>query len=291
MARLDDDGIQLETAALIALLRNPKRPVAHYADLIERAGEAQTILYDEQGLLAPELCAAAVTELSRWSDLGMRVITLLDANYPENLRAVYDRPPVIFVAGQLMAADERAVAVIGSRRASAAGSNRARAITEALAGAGHTIVSGLAAGIDTEAHRAALDCGARTVAVIGTGLSRSYPPENASLQRRIAETGAVVSQFWPDQGPSRQTFPARNAVMSGLTLATVIVEASRTSGARIQARHALAHGRPVLLPAELLEQDWAQTLSGRSGVHVVRSPTDVVAVVERITSTEAPTAW
>lgn len=291
MARLEEGGTALETASLIALLRNPKRRPAQYADLVEEAGGAQAVLNDEQGLLAAELATAALSELTRWSEQRIRAITVLDTDYPENLRAVHDRPPLIFLAGELRPRDKRAVAVIGSRRASAAGIQRARATTEALAEAGCTIVSGLASGIDTEAHAAALDNHARTIAVIGTGLRHCYPAENAELQRRIAESGAVVSQFWPDQGPNRHTFPARNAVMSGVSLATVIVEAGRTSGARIQARRALSHGRPVLLLAELLNQDWARELAARPGTHVVRSPADVVAVIESASSTEAPVAW
>jgi len=109
------------------------------------------------------------------------------------------------------------------------------------------------------------------IAVIGTGLRHAYPPRNASLQRRIAAKGAVISQFWPNTPPSRQNFPHRNVVMSGLALATIVVEATHTSGARSQARAALAHGRPVLLVAKLLDQRWAGELAARPGVYVIRS--------------------
>jgi DNA processing protein len=279
-----------ETAALVALLRSGGRPPAHYSELVEEAGSAQVILEEEQGLLAAELSADAVRDLSNWTLQGLRVATVLDDDYPENLRAVHDRPPLIFLAGHLQSSDARAVAVIGSRRASPEGLERARAIVHALIESRYTIVSGLALGIDTAAHTAALDCGARTMAVIGTGLQHSYPAENARLQRRIADEGTVVSQFWPEVTPSRQTFPARNAVMSGLSLATVIVEASPTSGARIQARRALEHGRPVLLISALLDQPWARQLAERPGTHVVASPAEAVTIVDRLTSTEAPVA-
>ncbi len=146
-----------------------------------------------------------------------------------------------------------------------------------------TVISGLAAGIDTAAHRAALQAGGRTIAVIGTGLGRAYPPQNADLQREIASTGAVVSQFWPDAGPSRQSFPLRNSVMSGLTLATVIVEAAATSGARVQARLALAHGRPVFLADSLLSQVWARELADRPGTHVFCAPTEITDAIDRLT--------
>ena len=123
--------------------------------------------------------------------------------------------------------------------------------------------------------------------MIGTGLQRVYPPENAGLQQRIIEHGAVVSQFWPDAPPTRRTFPMRNAVMSGMTLASVVVEASHTSGSRMQARLALEHGRPVFLAHSLLDQEWARQLATRPGTHVVRTPQQITKTVERLTSTGA----
>jgi DNA processing protein len=176
------------------------------------------------------------------------------------------------------------VAVIGSRRASAAGLGRAKAISRQLVTEGYTVASGLAAGIDSAAHLAALDGGGRTIAVVGTGLLKCYPPQNAALQAQVASECAVISQFWPEAPPTRKSFPLRNAVMSGIALATVVVEASPTSGARIQARLALAQGRPVLLVDSLLGQDWARELSSRPGTHVVGSPTEVTEVVGRITA-------
>jgi DNA processing protein len=163
-------------------------------------------------------------------------------------------------------------------------------MAEHLVAGGYTVVSGLARGIDHAAHTTALAAGGRTVAVIGTGIRRCYPPEHADLQRHVAAVGAVVSQFLPDRGPTRDSFPMRNAVMSGLALATVIVEAGRASGARVQARCALAHGRPVFLRRELTAQQWAGELAGRPGVHLISTPRDVTRTVERLTATEALTA-
>jgi DNA processing protein len=277
-----------ETAALVALLKAGTRPPTRYSDLVERAGSARAILEEEQGLLAPELATAADRELKQWRAEGLQVRTVLDRDYPENLKAVHDRPPLIFLAGCLESRDARAVAVIGSRRASSESLERARKIALALIESGFTIVSGLAAGIDTAAHTTALERSGRTVAVIGTGLRRCYPAENERLQQRIAAQGAVVSQFWPDTGPSRETFPARNAVMSGMALATIIVEATDRSGARIQARQALAHGRPVLLVSSLLDQAWARQLAERPGAHVIDSAGEASALVDRLASTEAP---
>ena len=115
---------------------------------------------------------------------------------------------------------------------------------------------------------------------------RSYPPQNAELQRQIAVDGVVVSQFWPDAGPVASNFPLRNALMSGLALANIVVEATRMSGARTQARAALAHGRPVLLLSPLLDQDWARELAARPGVHVFRSLSELDDV-GRLISTDA----
>lgn len=277
-----------DAAALIALVRAGQRPPSHYADLVEESGSAAALLEQELGLFASELTSEAAADLARWEKQGLRLLTVLDPDYPLNLRAVHDRPPFIFVRGRLDRGDERAVAVIGSRRASASGIAQARATSQALIAAGYTIVSGLAAGIDTAAHLTALERAGRTIAVLGTGVNRCYPPQNATLQRQIASEGAVISQFWPDDGPGRDTFPQRNALMSGMALATVIVEATVRSGARIQARQALGHGRPVLLVSSLLEQPWAKQLAERPGVHIIGSPKEAVNVVERLSSCEAP---
>ena len=261
-----------ETAALVALLRSAKRPVAEYADLVEDAGGATTILDDEQGLLAPQLL-----EVRRGRDCRLAGDRNPGPQCPrpglsrEPSRPSTTAPRSSFVAGKLESRDARSVAVIGTRRPSSAGLDRARAVAEHLVGCGFTVASGLAAGIDTAAHTAALARGGRTIAVIGTGLHRSYPPQNAALQRRIATEGAVISQFWPDAPPSRTSFPQRNAVMSGIALATIVIEASHTSGARTQARHALAHGRPVLLMDSLLGPALGARAGGPSR-HVVSVP-------------------
>jgi DNA processing protein len=276
-----------ETAALVALLQTGQRPSRAYSELVEDAGSALGILEDEQGLLAGQLQETAATQVAHWTEQGMRLLTVLHPDYPENLRAVHDRPPLIFVAGAIEQADARSVAVIGTRQPTPAGAAWARAISEHLVENDYTVVSGLASGIDTAAHTAALSNQGRTVAVIGTGLRRSYPAQNAAIQTEIAARCAVISQFWPDAAPSRQSFPLRNAVMSGLALATVVVEATRTSGARIQARLALAHGRPVLLAESLLEQQWARELAARPGTHVIHTPAEITAVVERLTSADA----
>jgi DNA processing protein len=267
-----------------------------YADRVEEAGSARTVfereLAEEQGgqtsLLAtdPEpLIAQASGDIEAWTAGGIRLLTVLDDAYPENLRAVYDRPPLIFVAGELLPQDARSIAVIGTRKPSPQGLNMARVVVGHLVTTGFAVISGLAAGIDTAAHIAALEADGRTIAVIGTGVNHVYPAQNAALQRRIVQRGAVVSQFWPDAPPRRESFPLRNATMSGLALATAIVEAPQTSGARIQARRALAHGRWVFLARATLAEPWAQDFAERPGVKVFDGPDEVVALVERLQET------
>jgi len=283
-----------ERAALVALLR---RGHPHHAEAVEQAGSALAVLEQEvvatggQTSLLPEdpepLLSRAAADIDAWRRDGFQLITVLDKGYPENLRTIHDRPPILFVAGTLTSQDARSIAVIGSRRASPEGRAAAARIADALARAGYVVVSGLAAGIDTAAHEAAFAANGRTVGVIGTGLRHSYPPENAGLQQRIAAAGAVISQFWPDTPPTRKTFPLRNAVMSGFALGTVVVEASFRSGARLQTRLALAHGRPVFLWGPLLAEPWARDIARCPGVHVVDDAAQITQTIERLDTSDA----
>ena len=276
---------QLEIAQLVALLRATDRPWSHYSEAIEQDGSALPSLEAEHGLLAGELADAERATVEAWDQAGTLPLTVLDPDYPDNLRAVHDRPPLIFVAGAYEPGDGRSVAVVGSRDASAAGIDAARTLSAHLIESGFTVVSGLARGIDAAAHSQALTQAGRTVAVVGTGIGQVYPPEHSELQRAITDAGAVISQFWPDAPPSRGGFPMRNAVMSGLSLGTAIVEASETSGTRIQARRALLHGRPVFIRRPLLEQPWARALAERPGTYVYEDPDEITGTIERLTST------
>ena len=192
---------------------------------------------------------------SRLTQLGIRALTLLDDDYPAALRQLADPPPVLFVRGRLGSVDARAVAVVGTRRATPYGYAVAERLARGLAAAGVTVVSGLAKGIDTAAHRAALHAGGRTVAVLGNGLDQVYPPDNAGLARRIVDedAGAIVSEFPPGVPPDAVNFPRRNRIISGLSSATVIVEAGERSGALITADFALEQGHEVLVvPGSIL---------------------------------------
>lgn len=201
-------------------------------------------------------------ELARLSAAGIAVIACTDSSYPLNLRLVHDAPPLLFVSGELTGADRRAVAIVGTRAASDLGRALAARLAAGVVRRGYTVVAGLAAGIDTAAHAAALNAGGRTIAVFGTDIERVHPVANRALATAISRHGACVSQFLPGTASGRWSFPARNLTTSGLSMATVVVEASESSGARIQAEAALEHGKPVFLMESLVtNQPWARAMS------------------------------
>ncbi|WP_431917738.1 DNA-processing protein DprA [Micromonospora wenchangensis] len=284
------DRATSERAALVALLRQADLSWSDAAHAVQEDGSALRVLGRTVGLadtLFPdtrsvdELVDAAAADLAAWQAEGITVRAFFDDDYPAQLRDVREMPPLLFARGDLRP-DFRAIAVVGSRDASDRGLEIAGSVATSLALRGVTVVSGLAKGIDTAAHEAALAAGGRTVAVIGTGIRRHYPAANRALQEHIAEVGLVISQFWPDAAPTKQSFPMRNAVMSGYAAATVVVEAGERSGARIQARLALQHGRPVVLTGQVMRHDWAQAFAGRPGVHVARGTLELVEAVETI---------
>lgn len=175
----------------------------------------------------------------------LNIISIFDKSYPENLRRIYNPPIVLYIKGQIKNEDNISVALVGSRKASLYGTNMCTKLSSRLAGAGVTIVSGLARGIDTAAHKGAIESSGRTFAVLGNGLSFIYPPENRKLASEVAENGAVISEFPMEKQPYPQNFPMRNRIISGLSLGVVVVEAAQKSGALITADYALNEGREV----------------------------------------------
>ncbi|MCT9083119.1 DNA-protecting protein DprA [Streptomyces fulvoviolaceus] len=220
----------------------------------------------------------------------MRLVTILDDDYPLYLRLVHQRPPFVFLRRTAVEGDLR-VAVVGTRTPTPECVAHARAIAGGLAERGVTVVSGLAARVDTAAHGTALAVGGRTVAVIGTGLRRSYQAQNVRLQQEVAVKGLVIPQFWPDASPSKVSFPMRNAVMSGCSLATVVVEAAYRSGARMQARLALEHGRRVFLMRSLMTHEWAREYAARPNTTVVDGPDDVFRELDSLVPTTGELTW
>jgi len=189
--------------------------------------------------------AAVDEQIERVARCGARLVTWDDAAYPANLRQIHDPPPFLFVLGDLQVSDRLAVAVVGSRGVSAYGRRIARELAVGLVQQGVVVVSGLARGTDAEAHWSVLRAGGRTIAVLGSGIDVVYPSEHHALARAIAKQGAVVSELWMGTKPDADNFPARNRIISGLSLGTVIVEATEKSGSLITARFAAEQGREV----------------------------------------------
>ena len=289
-----------EKASVLALVAATLGPWHATASLIEAAGSATRLLrrdwsgfdlFDRehaQGLIDRVSLAHlehAERTIEGAHELGAELITILDDAYPVNLRQVFNRPPFLFIKGSLRRSDDRAVAVVGTREATDAGRSKAVRLARALTEAGVTVLSGLARGIDTAAHSAALAAGGRTIAVIGTGIATVYPAENTELAAQIVGSGALVSQFWPTAPPTRASFPQRNAVMSGMAIGTVVVEAASTSGARMQARLALQHGKRLFLMDSLVaSQPWARKYADHPAATVISSADDVLAVVLETTA-------
>lgn len=185
-------------------------------------------------------------ELRLIREFDVEVITAESPNYPRQLREIHAPPIVLYVWGELTGRDQHGIGVIGSRRTTHYGSECAKKLSYQLAYAGLTVISGLARGIDTAAHQGALAAKGRTIAVIGSGLSRLYPPENAALAEKIrGGNGAIVSEFSMAVEPDRQTFPMRNRIISGWSHGILVVEAGLNSGALITASQAIEQGRSV----------------------------------------------
>lgn len=183
-------------------------------------------------------------DLERVRQKGIRVITLADREYPQLLRQIPDPPPFLYIYGTLSPTGP-SIAIVGSRNATGYGLATARRLSTDLAALGLTVVSGMAVGIDTAAHEGALRAGGKTIAILGSGLLRIYPRQNLKLAQQIAENGAVATEFATLTEPNAHNFPARNRIISGMCLGTVVVEASRKSGSLITARLALDQNREV----------------------------------------------
>ncbi|NQV04288.1 MAG: DNA-protecting protein DprA [Candidatus Omnitrophica bacterium] len=190
-----------------------------------------------------------VIDLQKELDLikkhNIKIISFLDKGYPKNLKNIYDPPMVLYVLGNVLLQDDAAIAIVGSRLASFYGIQQAECLGFELASSGITVVSGLARGIDSSAHRGSLRAGGRTLAVLGSGILNIYPQEHRKLARKISENGAVISEFPMMTIPERGNFPKRNRIISGLSLGVVVVEAAQRSGALITSDIAMEEGREV----------------------------------------------
>jgi DNA processing protein len=277
-----------EVLALVALLRHSDTGKTSRAlvNEVREIGAVEVLHREHPPTLldlepTTELLEAAQRDLEAWGSLA-RVLTLFDKDFPAQLREVHDLPPLLFARGTL--ADDRGACIVGSRQASPEALRFAGDVATRLAALQVPVISGLAEGIDTAAHTAALSAGGRTVAVIGTGIDRVYPKGNEKLQQQIERDGLVLSQFWPGSNPTRATFPMRNATMSAYGMCTLVVTAGEQSGARIQARQAVAHGRPLLLTRDVVARTgWGQELAASAyDVQVVGDAKDAVDAINLI---------
>ena len=229
-------------------------------------------------LLAARKTLDLQSELDRLAAAGVTLLTWDSPDYPINLRNIYDPPPVIYVRGELAPEDDWAVALVGTRRATVYGKEAARQLATDLVHNGVTVVSGLAAGIDSVAHQAALDAGGRTIAVLGSGVDVIYPAQNQRLAAQIMQQGALVSEYPLGVQPERSNFPPRNRIISGLSLGVIVVEAGARSGALITADFAGEQGRDVFaVPGSIFQRscEGANRLI-QDGARPVLSVTDVL---------------
>lgn len=269
------------------------------AENVFGAGEMELAAVPE---IKPELASSishfsmrtAEQELSRAGKAGIKVLSLLDRDYPALLKTIPDPPLVLYVRGELFA-EELALAVVGSRKATPYGLNATQFLVHDLAQAGFTIVSGLARGVDARAHNAALEAGARTIAVLGSGVDVIYPTEHSTMAQRIAKQGAVVSEFPLSMPPHRENFPVRNRIISGLSYGVVVVEASQKSGSLITARMAAEQGREVMaVPASIFsESSHGCHALLKDGAALIQNWKDVIAqlpeeVTRQITIRQEP---
>jgi DNA processing protein len=230
--------------------------------------------------LYSEGIAQAVARALEWAQRPGHALVALDhPAYPKALLEISDPPPLLYTVGRLELLSHPALAVVGSRNATAQGARNAQAFARALSDAGLTIVSGLALGVDAAAHRGGLEGRNSTIAVLGTGVDVVYPPGNAALAREIASRGLLVSEFALGFPATKQNFPRRNRVISGLTLGTLVVEAALSSGSLITARAALEQGREVFAVPGSIHSPLSKGCHSliKSGAKLVESAEDVLS--------------
>jgi DNA processing protein len=229
--------------------------------------------------LASESDRDVAEELERCRQFGIDIVVAGTPQYPTRLAEISDPPSLLFVRGQLEPRDALAIAVVGTRHPTTYGKAQAERLARGLALAGLTVVSGLARGIDSIAHRAALAAGGRTFAVLGSGLLNLYPPEHLDLADAIAERGALLSEFPTLQPPKSGAFPRRNRILSGLSLGVLVIEAADRSGALITARHAAEQGRDVFaVPGRI------DSRNSRGCHHLIRDGAKLVQSIDDVLS-------
>ena len=227
----------------------------------------------------------AIREIDACQAIGANIISLGEADYPPLLAQIEDAPPIITIKGDLALTKKPTIAMVGTRKASMAGLRIAQNIACELGQAGIVVVSGLARGIDKMVHQSTLTSG--TIAVIASGINITYPPENKELQQQISEIGLVVTEMPFDVSPQARHFPSRNRIISGLSLATIVVEAARNSGSLITARFTLEQGRELMaVPGSPLEPRSEGTNSLlQQGAHIIANGADALNIIRSLMTT------
>lgn len=285
---------------MLALVAGMRGEWHRAATLIDATGSALGLIHGRWEALEPDEVPLAEqlrrgvgdgaisrqeASIARLEDSGIRVVTILDHDYPVNLRMVFNRPPVLFVRGALEPANRWTVAVVGTGRPSPAGIERAEALSGDLVDLGCTVVSGLDGGTSAASHRAALARGGRTIAVLGAGIGHVQAPEHRELADEIAAHGALVSPFWPDAPPATGTFPLQNAVLSGLSAAVAVIEGGAEGRSGALARVAFGQARPVFFVDGLsAEEEWARRHLDRGLGRVVRGADEVARATRVLTA-------
>ena len=239
---------------------------------------SRSLATHSNGAESPSVSDARGRRMERLDDLGLRVLPLTDPAYPAPLAELVDAPPVLLVRGQMESLAAPAIAIVGARAATRAARETARLLGRELAAAGLTIVSGLARGIDAEAHRGALEARGRTIGVLACGPDQMYPPEHRALAEEITASGAVISEMPLGVPPRPAHFPLRNRIISGLCLGIIVVEARRRSGSLITVRHALAQGREVFVVPGSIDGPFAEGTNQllRDGARPICCARDVI---------------
>jgi DNA processing protein len=236
-----------------------------------------------RALLSDKARSQAEAELAKCQQNQVQILTTYDEAYPQILKQIYDPPILLYVKGEVTTLSSPSVAIVGSRRATPYGINAAEKLARDLAQRGLTICSGLARGIDSAAHRGALEVNGKTIAVLGSGLGYIYPRENKKMAQHIEKNGCVISEFPLGTSPSPQNFPIRNRVISGLSLGTCLVEAAEFSGSLITARLALEQGREVMaVPGNITSPNsFGPNLWIKQGAKLVQNWDDIVEELPR----------
>jgi DNA processing protein len=273
-------GLGTRTAVqLIETFRTPQAVFRASRSELEAAGVSPGIAQSVSSGCAFD---DAVTQQQKLAEAGAEVIPVTDPRYPVRLKEIFDPPPLLFARGRAELLEHLMLGIVGTRRPTAYGTAAAARLAKDLSGAGLTIVSGMARGIDTAAHRATLEAGGNTIAVFGCGVDEVYPSENRKLAERIGQEGLIISEFPMAAPPYPQNFPIRNRIIAGLSVGVVVVEGGEYSGSAITAKLAAEQNREVFaVPGNITSKmSWGPNLLIKQGAKMVQEWNDVLAELE-----------